>query len=128
MAPTTEASSSRVARRTPVAPLERLFPLMWLGFWINAASGIVLLMADATTKLINPVFYIKMAFIGVAVVMIYQLRKQVFRTGLDKLAVPTKGKVFAAISLVCWLGAITAGRLMAYIGPVSGEPGLKNRF
>jgi len=31
-------------------------------------------------------------------------------------------------SLIFWTGAITAGRLMAYFGPVSGAPGLKNRI
>src|SRR3954471_24660023 len=38
----------------PVAPLERFFPVMWIGFWINALSGTALLIADATTKLTNP--------------------------------------------------------------------------
>jgi hypothetical protein len=31
-------------------------------------------------------------------------------------------------SLLLWAGAITAGRLMAYFGPVSGAPGLQNRI
>src|SRR5919204_1705110 len=52
------------ASRLPIAPMERFYRVMWLGFWINAASGVALLMADATTKLTNPVFYIKMAFIA----------------------------------------------------------------
>ena len=25
--------------KTPVKPLERLFPLIWWGFWINAVTG-----------------------------------------------------------------------------------------
>jgi hypothetical protein len=29
-------------------------------------------------------------------------------------------KVLAVTSLIFWLGAITAGRLLAYVGPVSG--------
>jgi hypothetical protein len=32
------------------------------------------------------------------------------------------------MSIVLWAGAITAGRLMAYFGPVSGAPGLQNRL
>ena len=36
-----------VAPRVPLAPLRRLFPLMWFGFWINAVTGVLLLMADA---------------------------------------------------------------------------------
>jgi hypothetical protein len=38
----------------------------------------------------------------------------------DIIPLPRRTKVLAASSLVCWLGAITAGRLLAYVGPVSG--------
>src|SRR5713226_9688006 len=51
-----------VSPATPIKPLERLYPLMWLGFWINAITGTTLLIADATTKLPNPDFYVKMVF------------------------------------------------------------------
>jgi len=110
-----------LASRLPLEPLEGLFPLMWVGFWINAASGSLLLIADASTKLANPVFYIKMGFIALAVVDVFVIRKRVFRDPLiDKRPVTFNGKILAAVSLSLWLGAITAGRLMAYLGPVSG--------
>ena len=57
-----------VARQIPLAPMRRLFPWMWAGFVVNALSGIALLIADATTKLANPVFLVKMAFITLGVV------------------------------------------------------------
>ena len=44
------------------------------------------------------------------------------------LAVASFGRVLAVTSLIFWGGAITAGRLMAYFGPVSGAPGLQNRI
>ena len=34
-----------------VKPLERLYPLMWIGFWINAVTGSVLMIADAIQSL-----------------------------------------------------------------------------
>jgi hypothetical protein len=46
---------------------------------------------------------------------------------LDKGPLPASVKGLAWLSLVCWVGAITAGRLLAYLGPVSGVPGLRNR-
>src|SRR5205809_423377 len=55
-----------LAPGVPVSPLEKLFPLIWIGFWINAFSGTLLLMADATTKFLNPVFYVKLTFIALA--------------------------------------------------------------
>jgi hypothetical protein len=39
---------------------------------------------------------------------------------------PGNAKRLAWLSLVCWLGAITAGRLLAYLGPVSGLTGISN--
>jgi hypothetical protein len=46
-----------IARRIPLKPLEQLFPIMWLGFAINAATGLTRTIADATTKLYNPDFW-----------------------------------------------------------------------
>src|SRR5262245_17727374 len=53
-----------VAKSIPIAPLEVFFRLFWIGFWVNALSGVALLIADATTKLVNPIFYIKMLFVA----------------------------------------------------------------
>src|SRR5512141_1059025 len=64
--------------KMPIKPLERLFPLIWVGFWINAATGVVLLVADATTKATNWDFYVKMAFVFAGVWLLTRTRKQVF--------------------------------------------------
>jgi len=118
-----------VARRLPLAPLEKFYRVMWAAFWVNALSGTLLLVADATTKLTNPVFYIKMSFVALGVVTMIWIRRRVFRDpAVDRAPVAQLGRVLATASLLFWLGAITAGRLMAYLGPVSGAPGLKNRI
>src|SRR5213083_2872395 len=56
-----------LAPALPLAPMERFLPVLWVGFWVNAATGIVLLAADATTKMMNPDFYVKMVFIALAI-------------------------------------------------------------
>jgi hypothetical protein len=118
-----------VASRLPLTPFEKFYPLMWAGFWVNAISGILLLMADATTKAINPVFYIKIGFTLVAVIVLIFLHRRFFNDPmLDQKPVSGKGKALAVVSLICWAGAITAGRLMAYIGPVAGLPGISNHL
>ncbi len=35
----------------PIKPFARAFPLLWFGFGINAVTGTMMLIADATTKL-----------------------------------------------------------------------------
>jgi hypothetical protein len=118
-----------VAARLPLAPFVKFYPLMWAGFWVNAVSGLLLLMADATTKAINPMFYTKVGFTLVACLVLIFLRRRFFSDPmLDQKPVSGRGKFMAAISLICWAGAITAGRLMAYIGPVAGLPGTSNHL
>jgi hypothetical protein len=113
---------------TPIKPLEKYLPLIWGGFWLNAVTGTLLLMADATSKLTNPDFGVKMAFIFAGVVVLYRMRKKVFADPLlDRAPVSGTAKGLAWASLICWFGAITAGRLLAYVGPQSGPPGLNSR-
>ncbi len=117
-----------VAPQVPVKPLERLYPVMWLGFAISALTGTILTVIDATTKLYNPDFWLKMIFVFAAVGILYFMRKSVFANPqLDNGPLPGSAKRLALISLFCWFGAITAGRLLAYVGPVSGGFGANNR-
>ena len=55
---------SGLRQQLPLAPMKRLFPVMWMAFAVTAASGTALLIADATTKLASPVFYVKMVFVA----------------------------------------------------------------
>jgi hypothetical protein len=111
------------ASSVPVMAMERFFKVMWWGFWINLASGIVLLMADATTKMTSWVFGVKMIFIVAGMIILRRIQLKVFTLpDLDKL-VPKNAKVMAAVSLGCWVMATTAGRLTAYLGPQVGLVG-----
>ena len=113
--------------KIPIKPMERLFPWMWWGFALNLVTGSSLLMADATTKGTNPDFWVKMVFVFTGIVILRMIQKKVFgNPQLDVAPLSGTAKGLAWVSLICWLGAITAGRLLAYVGPVSGLPGLKN--
>ncbi len=104
-------------RDIPIAPINSFYPVMVIGFWINAASGTALVMADATRMLVNPLFYVKLGLILLAVLNLVFLRAQVLRDPyVDKRPLATKAKMLAVASLVLWAAAITAGRLTAYLG------------
>ena len=56
-----------------------------------------------------------MAFIVLAVITQWMIQKRVLRDPeVDRRPFSPNAKMLAAMSLVCWLGAITAGRLLAY--------------
>jgi hypothetical protein len=101
------------ASRIPLASLDRLFWLMWAGLALTAASGVLLFAADATKHASNPAFLVKLVFVLLAVTTLALTWVRVFRgphsTGLNG------GRILAAVSLVCWFGALSAGRLMAYV-------------
>ena len=107
--------------KTPIRPLVKLYPVMMWSFVVNAITGVSLFMADAGTRGINPDFYIKMVLVFTGFWLLIRMRKQVFEDpNLDTAPVPGRYKMLAWASLVCWFGAIVAGRLIAYVGPVAG--------
>lgn len=107
--------------KAPLKPLDKYFPLMWAGFWVNLATGILMLVADATAKLTNPDFYVKMIAIVIGLVILYRMRRVVFQDpALDRGPLPSQAKMLAWASLACWFIAITSGRLLAYVGPSAG--------
>ncbi|MSO84019.1 MAG: hypothetical protein EXQ53_12120 [Acidobacteria bacterium] len=99
----------------PLAPLKRLFGIMWLGLAINAVSGMLLLIAYPTKALTNPVFYTKLTLVGFAVWIMMTLKSRVFDDShVSEAAIIGLGRTLAKWSLVLWIGVITAGRLLAY--------------
>jgi hypothetical protein len=100
----------------PIKPFGRMFPLLWVAFGINAVSGTMMLVADATTKLTTLDFYLKMAFVFAGLFVLIRMRRQVFEDPqLDRVPVSGNAKVLAWASLACWFGAIISGRLLAYV-------------
>jgi len=104
-----------VARRLPLAPFDAFFKVIWIAFAINAASGAVLFFSDATAKLANPAYLVKMACVAVAAVITIMIRRRVFDGSADEvLSGDGPSRYLAVASLVFWLAAITAGRYIAY--------------
>ncbi len=116
------------AARAPRIATRGFFRVMWLGFGINALSGIVLLVAYPAKALTNWVFYTKMLLVLFAMLALEATRREVFddvRPG-DAITVTRRARVLAIVSLVCWAGTILTGRLLAYTYRVlmAGDPPL----
>ena len=100
----------------PMKPFARLFPVLWVAFGINAVSGTMMLVADATTKLTTLDFYLKMAFVFAGLFVLIRMRRQIFENPqLDRVPLSSSAKMLAWASLACWFGAIISGRLLAYV-------------
>ena len=104
-----------VAPGVRIAEMRRFVPLVWAAFWINAISGVLLLIGYPTKALTNPVFYLKLALIAAGLVLFSRIGGRVFddASGDYHAQSPIVHRL-AIISLVCWVGAITAGRFLAY--------------
>jgi hypothetical protein len=100
----------------PLAEMRRLVPILWAGFWLNAASGFLLLVGYPTKALTNPIFYLKLILIAVAMTLMVRISRRAFEHDAEALrsGFPSPLRRLALVSLLCWAGAITAGRLLAY--------------
>jgi len=111
------------ARDFPLAAFERLFGIAWLGFAMNAVSGVLLFIGEPRRLLLTPAFLIKLALIVFAGFSVWFLMTALHgaqsRAGADaglprELAVTPGAKIAAIIPIVFWVGAIVAGRLIGY--------------
>lgn len=110
------------APRMPLKPLEELFSVIWIGFMVNAASGALLLVKAAATAGISVLFWTKIGIIVAAMIVVVRMRAAVFTDAeIDGRPVSRKAKALAVASIVLWLAAIVAGRLLAYVGPTQPE-------
>jgi hypothetical protein len=99
-----------------VNSLRKLFPWMYLGFTVNAFSGLSLLAANASNDLHNWMFFVKLSMIALAMVNLELTKANVFNDPMviNNTGVPAGAKKFAIMSLLFWSLAICAGRLTEY--------------
>jgi len=107
------------AKSFPLAAFDRLFGLAWFGFAMNAASGVVLLIAEPRRMPATPAFVIKMILIAFAGLSLWALARALDGKQRELAGgTPSGAKTAALASIVFWCGAIVAGRLIGYtIGP-----------
>jgi Family of unknown function (DUF6644) len=107
-------------RSVPLGVLAKpTVPLAATGFTVAVLSGLCMLATNATEYVGNPFIYIKFPAIALAlvnVVVLNRLPAWKARNADAELSVKARRQLAAAggASLVCWLTAITAGRMIAY--------------
>lgn len=111
-----------VAPRLPLPPMEKLFRFMWLGFWVNLVTGLMLLQAYAILYLTMPDFYIKLGAVALGMVTLRLIQREVFGSNpASQTSVSPKAKTLAVASLAFWSVTIVAGKIMEYPAFVQRE-------
>jgi hypothetical protein len=103
-------------RRVPLAALERpTLTLAACGFAVAVSSGLALI---STNGIGNPFLVLKFAAIGLGLSNIVAVQfLPAWRTRANEPHAPRQRLqlcVVGATSLVCWLGAVAAGRMIGY--------------
>ena len=114
-----DLSMLRVIRGVSFNAFLSLFRLAWMGLIVNAISGSALFTSQATTFIESAPFLIKISAVisGVIIGIFIQRRLRSRAADLDNADtnIDSSATALAALSLVCWIGAIFAGRLIAYL-------------
>jgi hypothetical protein len=99
----------------PLDGMRRFFPLLWLALAVNAVTGVLLVIGYPTKQLTNPLFYIKLSLVALAVWLVYRIGTEVLRSAASgPKAVTARAKWLALASLAVWASLIVAGRLLEY--------------
>lgn len=115
-----------VAKGIPLGGLRRLYGVVYVGFFINLVSGLLLFIAEAHTMAAMVAFWGKITFVAVGMIVGELLKKYYFNDVASVQAgiVTRIGRNLAIVSLVCWYLALIIGRLTGYPDLVNGWLGI----
>jgi hypothetical protein len=109
-----------LARRLPLAPLERLVPWGVAGFVLNLLTGIVFFAGAPYQYIYNLAFQWKVIFIVTA-----GLNILVFYAGVSRKTwavpagehAPLAARIVGGVSLFCWVSVMYWGRMITFFRP-----------
>src|SRR5258708_8903491 len=107
------------ARQVPLGLLEKFYPILWVALPGNVVSGTLLLIGYPYKAFTNPLFYVKLSLIGLAVYLVVKIRNEVLRNpqGNERpadAAAWRRARVLACLSLACLMAVIAAGRFLPH--------------
>lgn len=106
-----------IIRNVPLSAFRWVFRAVAVGLIVNVATGVLLFAQRATSLGTAVPFLIKMGLVIASVATLVPLRSLVFSADADRREVSGSARLLAIASILAWSGAITAGRLLAYLVP-----------
>jgi hypothetical protein len=101
------------SRNTPLSAYRWVFPAIAFGLILNLVTGVFLFIKNATTWGTAAPFGVKMLLVVLSVVLLLPIRKYVNRSEAGEVG--GNARLLAIASILAWTGAVTAGRLLAYL-------------
>ena len=111
-----------LGRGLSLSALHRLVPFGVLGFALSASSGFLFVVTSPDQYLYNPAWQVKMSLLGLAalnMVLFYLTTSRRLQTLGPDDNPPPAARLFAGVSLACWIGVIAAGRVITAFRPPS---------
>lgn len=110
----------------PLTSLRGFYAAIWVGFAVNAISGLMLFIASATNMGTMPAFWIKMVLVLLGMTVALRLKSRYLddQSAMASGVVPDGARSLAWLSLVVWYLALFVGRLTGYPELVSSWFGI----
>lgn len=103
-----------VGASVPLDRLRMLYRLIWPAFVVNLASGVALFVTQAADRVLQPLFYIKLGSIAVALWLGHEAKRSIVDRPPSSTNLSAAVRQKAVVVLGLWTAAIVSGRLMAY--------------
>jgi hypothetical protein len=106
-------------RSIPYTSLNRLLPVIWIGFVVQVLSGATLWASKPARYLADGLFQWKFTFVvfaAVVTVFFHQLLRREAPNWQSAGAVSVRGTRFVLLTALLWAAVLVAGRLTAYLG------------
>jgi hypothetical protein len=106
-----------INRNMPLSAFRWVFPAVTVSLLVNLLTGILLFVGRATTWGTSIPFFIKMCLVVASAATLLPLRSYVLHSDPQQREVSGNARLLAIASILAWSGAITVGRLLAYLVP-----------
>jgi hypothetical protein len=104
----------------PLRALHRLIPFGIFGFSLSVVTGLMFVISTPFEYLYNPAWQLKMGFMALAGLNVagfyLTTAKAAYAVGADD-APPRAARIFAGVSLACWVGVVCCGRVITAFRP-----------
>jgi hypothetical protein len=106
-----------VGRNVPLSAYRWVFPTLAVGLFVNLVTGVLLFIKNPTTLGTAMPFLVKMLLVVASVATLVPVRSLILGGDAAARDGSRHVRLLAIASILAWTGAVTAGRLLAYLVP-----------